>query len=234
MILNRFLIFLFVAVVSAAAQTPGSANSHNAGKAASILSAEGQAAAKHAWDTILIKCGESYYESTGPSSVRQYQHPSFRVISYKLSDADRANGYDWIGDAILTTPLWRNLTRKDDGKWVGEAWQDGTKQGFLKIIHKNSHQTQADVVYVENVARVVAMWKQNRDWQYRLHEKMFVIYFFEMDERGGEPRGWYDDLKVHHDQVDFNSRADTRLVCNSGNIELAESSIPRHELGGKK
>jgi hypothetical protein len=79
------------------------------------------------WDDRLTNCGGSYYVwEMGPSSqvnLMQYQNPSIWVSSVGVSEADRLNGYEWVGTTGINSSSWR--TRLSSNKWPNYMFKGG-------------------------------------------------------------------------------------------------------------
>jgi hypothetical protein len=80
------------------------------------LDAEAERFARDLWDKLLTKCGDSYYFYSavvlhGDSrqfTLSQYKNVSFATRPQTVSEADRMNGIQWQGLAIMIAGLHRN------------------------------------------------------------------------------------------------------------------------------
>lgn len=85
----------------------------------SPLTKEAKTQVQQYFETILVKCGDSYYlpyEVKGffyASGVYQLKGFAFRIEAETLTEADKANGILWQGIIKTYCAAWR----KDKGKW---------------------------------------------------------------------------------------------------------------------
>jgi hypothetical protein len=104
---------------------------------------EAEAEAQRYWNSILAKCGDSYYARDNRGTpgaeriIMQFKDVTFEVNELKITEAEKLNGIEWSGWAIFNTKVsrfyltkwesWRNgavfpvntmLMRKEKGKWI--------------------------------------------------------------------------------------------------------------------
>jgi hypothetical protein len=94
-------------------------------KTQTVDTAEAQTRAKRFWDSVLTRCGQSYFTQVdvpGNSYVFEFTGVTFRVVPEALSDADRKNGTKWLGRASLRASTYRQFDRKS-GTWG--LWENG-------------------------------------------------------------------------------------------------------------
>ena len=99
------------------------------GRSAQAATTEADLAARRLWDAVLTKCGDSYLLRDG-DSTEEYRQVSFRTVSIKLSDADRLNGKDWLGAAVLSAHVWRKTDF--DGNGTARGWGEWNNGGGLR------------------------------------------------------------------------------------------------------
>ena len=81
-------------------------------------------------DEYLLKCGELYYTSgkvwDGSLWFTEYRGLSFKAEprEEKLTAAEKANGYQWIGKVIADCTMWRHWNGRWS-EWQGESWAPG-------------------------------------------------------------------------------------------------------------
>jgi hypothetical protein len=104
---------------------------------------EAEAEAERYWNSVLAKCGDSYYARDNRGTpgaeriIMQFKDVTFEVSEVKLTEADKLNGIELSGWAIFNPRTsrfyltkwesWRNgsvfpvntiLMRKEKGKWI--------------------------------------------------------------------------------------------------------------------
>jgi hypothetical protein len=101
-----------------------SAQAVRTGKAAPSMNAEGQKAVQHLWNSILSKCGDTWYYSSskvhllgvgeGAGWIWSHKGVRFTLSPLTVSQAEALNGVSWKG---LATMHWAARRRSVDGKW---------------------------------------------------------------------------------------------------------------------
>jgi hypothetical protein len=96
--------------------------------AATPVSPEARAKARQLWNTILPKCGGSYYyrpgrepfdHNTTQGQLWELRNVSFLVFADSLTPADKANGIQWRGYAVIGSDMRRV---NDASPWDEKGW----------------------------------------------------------------------------------------------------------------
>lgn len=116
----------------------------------SSIDSEASKVATEFWNVQLSKCGDDYYgfnsryDYTGRIVINQFKGVNSRLVSDKLTQADKLNGIEWKGrtklscssmrtwtDQFGTWSDWRDKNfiasqdfHKVDGQWVGPKYKD--------------------------------------------------------------------------------------------------------------
>ena len=85
--------------------------------------------ARQYWDSVLNKCGDSYYAGQ-PGGLTEYKEVAFGIVPEMLSPADQMNGIQWKGDALMAPRVYRGQEDNGQGGW--RLWKDGPKDGPTK------------------------------------------------------------------------------------------------------
>jgi hypothetical protein len=144
------ILILVVAVCVCHGQTKPSAD------------AEARNVAKQLWEKILVKCDDSYFYGT-----LQMKGTSFDISEDSLSSADRANGIQWRGGAIVGSQLIRAYhpaNCPDDPRdacskpnW-GE-WSNGTSASqWKKIVKVGTDATRPGAPAYIRMTKVEGRW----------------------------------------------------------------------------
>jgi hypothetical protein len=96
------------------------------GATGSSADAEASAQAEKFWFSQITQCGDSYYRvrelTSGGKEFFEIKEPKVRLSPRKLTDADRLNGVEWDGKAVLEAKVVRVWGPKV-GPW--EPWSNG-------------------------------------------------------------------------------------------------------------
>ena len=180
-------------------------------EAQSVPLAEAEAAAAKYWNSGFAKCGDSYYERYEAAdslvdalagrdkhtTVMQYLQPSFLILrNKKVEDADRLNGYQWIGHLVMIAKARRGVRLQEEGNWEdwgnvewtngakgreygsGTVWDNrdhgveiisGRTQGITSALVQTDGQ-----VWLDQVVSDAEMWKKNGRWYYGTGECPFA------------------------------------------------------------
>ena len=170
----EFSLFLIVCTlhcgVHANAQSATATDPDAAAKQAWV-----DAAARQIWDESLLKCGDSYYEarqaggfgSNSPAGLVQYKGAGFFTVSYLLTDADRLNGFQWVGRSIVAAKAWRVIYRDQSGVWGSwQDWKDGEKASYsLNDFQEGDAGVSLPPTTIEQVAKDdLILWNLNGVW----------------------------------------------------------------------
>jgi len=105
------------------------------------------------WGERLTDCGGSYYirHNLGASAtLYQYQSPSVWVRADEVSEADRLNGFQWVGWTGISTSSWRfklGSSHVGGPPTFGPGWSDwaaGTPQDASFRMWKSKGQWHVD------------------------------------------------------------------------------------------
>jgi hypothetical protein len=129
--MHKIIIALLVALIVSVA------------RAQAPVDAEANSVAKKLWDSILTKCGGSYFYLSEEQKLDEMRGISFEVRPWKLSAADRANGTKWYGAALIGHTLSRRYDNDEhewgrfwDGQSTKEiSWNDTTTSGAPEVIY---------------------------------------------------------------------------------------------------
>ena len=118
---------------------------------------EAQTMAQKLWETVLTKCGDSYYYygtyvhpmSGTQFSLEQYKGMTFGIIPRSLSAADKLNGLEWEGSAVMGSTVYRGTSAEPSapfeafgannsmlhGPW--EKWGEWVDGGGLALVFRD-------------------------------------------------------------------------------------------------
>lgn len=134
-------------------------------QAQTVIPAEAQTAARRLWDSVLTKCGQSYFTQVdvlGNSYLREFSEVIFRVMPDALSEADRKNGVKWAGRAFLRASTYRQFDRKS-GTWG--AWENGKfDRNGNSIYYKHKGMDSMSPEEVDDLARGNALVEGYADY----------------------------------------------------------------------
>lgn len=102
-----------------------------AGSAEPMIDQARQQAARY-WESVLTKCGESYFvacrQSNYPGQAYGYDFElkdvSFTTDEVPLTPADKANGFEWKGRIRIFPKLYRYLSSRKKGE--SAIWKDAS------------------------------------------------------------------------------------------------------------
>jgi len=169
-----FSVFLFsCALIYGAYANAQSATAADANAAATQAWVD--SVAKQIWDESLLQCGDSYYEArpaggfaaNSLAGLIQYKGAGFFTVSYLLTDADRLNGYQWIGRSVVTAKSWRAIYRDQSGTWGSwQDWKDGEKVSYsLNDFHDGVDAASTPPTTIDQVAKDdLILWNLNGMW----------------------------------------------------------------------
>jgi len=103
-----------------------------------------QCAAKQLLDGLRIKCAEATYLApvskndswSGRTRMQAVEGLGVAPVPWSLTDADRLNKIDWIGEIVLTATAWRDVLQPNDQTGTPPKWQ---------ATHTGRHQTAEEV-----------------------------------------------------------------------------------------
>jgi hypothetical protein len=115
---GRLFLLSLLLTFSACAGKPGTAGSP--------ADAEAREQAEKFWFSQITRCGDSYYRvrefKSGGKEFFEIKDPKVRLAPRKVTDADRLNGVEWDGKAVLEAKAVR-AWGPTLGHW--EAWGNG-------------------------------------------------------------------------------------------------------------
>ncbi len=98
------------------------------------VNTEAEATAKQLWDTLLTKCGDSYFYAGSPfdasGSLTMLQAPNrqpratefkgaqFALVPVEMSQAQRLNGIEYIGQMTMVSAAFRTGAGGNWGAWI--------------------------------------------------------------------------------------------------------------------
>jgi hypothetical protein len=116
------------------------------------------------WDKLLTRCGDSYYyylwgdvrdvrgNQRVDALIVEYKNASFDFESLPVSEADKLNGVQWAGYAIMFSRNYRPRTLGVDaaswGKWG--FWRDGTTRTKADA---NTHNSDSDGLNIVGMSK---------------------------------------------------------------------------------
>jgi hypothetical protein len=109
----------FAAVKPANAQTAPKSTASGQHEPATL-----EAAATFLWDSVLARCGADYYYHDPKGGFIQFRGVTFHTNLGTVSPADRLNGVEWRGWAIMVPSPYR-IHDSDDASSKWSKWQDG-------------------------------------------------------------------------------------------------------------
>jgi hypothetical protein len=170
------------------------------------------AAAQHLWDSILTKCGDSYFYYNG-FGIDQFRQPSFRLLERRLTDADRMNGIGWAGEAIVTTRLATSVTPR----WEGERKIWGT-WGSWKSGEMGLHDRPGlfDPIRVDDEVKSFWIVKINGEWHF-------------------SKNGWdfSDPTPRPEREVNLEMASNARMSCRGDDLAIPPVPVKGIQFGGE-
>lgn len=142
---------------------------------------EAQAVADAIWSHLFTRCGgDLYYAGSNLDhadvegkpvpfdGLRQFRGTRFTAVTpTELSEADRLNGIEWMGQAAMVSSVWREKStwREEAKKGEWDRWEDGPESGSLDhmMLATFNHGTNGAGGYF-----VVHLWKLNGQWSIAL------------------------------------------------------------------